>query len=167
MKFFATILIISCLLATARAADSVPTRLIGYYSNMQAEGADDPHFISGYNISLFQRGAETFGHVGVAIGSSEPATATVKNLTYYPKKKLLTITAEYSSGLTDDPVKGAPDREALQVLTFSGVVRPQSISGKVGTKDFYCGQCRPVFKRVTLKRIREMGNPGDLQSVER
>jgi hypothetical protein len=53
----------------------------------------------------------------------------------------------------------------LQVLTFSGVVRPQLISGKVGIKDFYCGQCRPVFKRVTLERIGEMGSPSEWQSI--
>ncbi|MCU6500886.1 hypothetical protein LPN04_24090 [Rugamonas sp. A1-17] len=165
MKFLATFLIAACLLPTARAVESVPARLIGYYSNMRVEGADDPHFVSGYNVALYQREAETIGQVMVAIGSPEPAPATIRNLTYDPKKKLLTFTAEYSNGLATNPVKGEPDREALQVLTFSGIVRPQSISGKVGVKDFYCAQCRPVFKRVTLKRISEMDSPGALQSI--
>ncbi|MES2114698.1 MAG: hypothetical protein V4578_06080 [Pseudomonadota bacterium] len=167
MKFIATFLIAACLLPTAHAVESVPARLIGYYSNMRAEGADDPHFVSGYDVVLYQREAETVGHVTVAIGSSEPARATIKDLAYDPKKKLLSFTAEYSSGLATNPVKGAPDREALQLLTFSGVVRPQSISGKVGIKDYYCGQCRPVFKRVTLKRINEMGRTGELQAIPR
>ncbi|GGY77004.1 hypothetical protein ACFFTM_03200 [Pseudoduganella plicata] len=165
MKFLATFLIAACLVPTARAVEPASARLLGYYSNMQTEGADDPHFVSGYNVALYQREAETFGQVMVAIGSSEPAPATIQKLTYDPKKKLLTFIAEYSSGLASNPVKGAPDREALQVLTFSGVVRPQSISGKVGIRDFYCGQCKPVFKRVTLKRISEMGSPGEVQST--
>ncbi|WFR77108.1 hypothetical protein P9875_15395 [Janthinobacterium rivuli] len=165
MKFFAAFLIAACLLPTAHAVVSVPARLIGYYSNMRTEGADDPHFVSGYDIVLYQRVAETIGHVAVAIGTSEPVRATIKEMTYDTKKKLLTFTAEYSSGLATNPVKGAPDREAVQVLIFSGVVRPQSISGKVGIKDFYCGPCRPVFKRVTLKRIVEMGRTGELRAI--
>jgi hypothetical protein len=164
MKTFAAFLLAVCLLPSARAAPSMDTRLIGYYSNMQAEGADDPHFLSGYNIALYQRETETLGHIMVAIGSPEPARATVSKLTYNPKKKCLTFTAQYSAGLGTNPVKGAPDREALKVLTFSGVVRPQSISGKVGVKDFYCSKCKPVFKRVTLKRIKEMGRTGELQA---
>jgi hypothetical protein len=165
MKLFAAILITTFFLPTARAVEPAPARLIGYYSSMQVEGADDPHFVSGYDIALFQREAETIGHVGVAIGTPEPTGATLKNLAYDPKKKLLTFTAEYSSGLATNPIKGAPDREALQVLTFRGVVRPESISGKMGVKDFYCVQCKPVFKRVKLKRIKEMGRTGELQMV--
>lgn len=167
MKFFATLLIAACLLPTARAVESVPARVIGYYSNMRTEGADDPHFVSGYDVVLYQREAETVGHVAVAIGASEPVGATIKNWTYDSKKKLLTFTAEYSSGLATNPVKGVPGREALQVLIFSGVVRPRSISGKMGIKDFYCGQCKPVFKHVTLKRISDMGGTGELQAIPR
>lgn len=164
MKFLATLLIAVCLLPTAQAAQPVPERLIGDYSNMRIVGADDPHFVSGYGITLFQRKAETVANVAVAIGSEEPAHATIRDLTYNPKKKLLTFTAEYSIGLTNNPVKGAPDREALQVLVFSGVVGRQSITGKVGIKDFYCAQCKPVFKQVTLKRISDMGSTGELQA---
>lgn len=164
MKPFAILLLAACLLPSARAAEPMHTRLIGYYSNMHAEGADDPHFLSGYNIALYRREVETLGHVTVAIGSPEPARATVSKLTYDPRKKCLTFTAQYSAGLGTNPVKGAPDREALKVLTFSGVVRPRSISGKVGVKDFYCSKCKPVFKRVTLKRIEEMGRTGELQA---
>lgn len=164
MKPFAALLLAACLLPSARAEEPGQTRLIGYYSNMQTEGAQDPHFISGYNIALYQRKAETLGHVAVAIGTPEPVRATVSNLTYDPKKKCLTFTAQYSAGLGVNPVKGAPDREAFKVLTFSGVVRPHSISGKMGVKDFYCSKCKPVFKRVTLKRIEEMGRTGQLQT---
>ena len=164
MKPFATLLLAACLLPSARAAEPANTRLIGHYSNMKVEGADDPHFLSGYNIALYQRKAETLGHVAVAIGSPEPARATISNLTYDPKKKCLTFTAQYSAGLATNPVKGAPDREALKVLTFSGDVRPKSISGRMGVRDFYCSKCKPVFKRVTLKRIGEMGRTGELQA---
>lgn len=163
MKFRATLLITVCLLPTAQAAQPAPEHLIGDYSNMRIVGADDPHFVSGYGITLYQRKAETVADVGVAIGSEEPAHATVKDLAYNPKKKLLTFTAEYSSGLTNNPVKGAPDREALQVLIFSGIVRPQSISGKMGIRDFYCTQCKPTFKHVILRRINDMGSTGKLQ----
>jgi hypothetical protein len=163
MKIFVTILFAACLLPSAQAAETQPTRLIGYYSNVQVEGTDDPHFISGYNIALYQREAETLAHVTVAIGGIEPAHATISELTYDPKKKLLTFSANYSAGNTTNPVKGAPRREALEVLTFSGVVRPQSILGKMGVKDFYCGKCAPVFTRVKLKRIKEMGRTGDLR----
>jgi len=164
MKPLAALLLAACLLPSARAAEPEQTRLIGYYSNMQIEGADDPHFLSGYNIALYQRKAETLSHVAVAIGSPEPVRATVSKLTYNPKKKCLTFTAQYSAGLSTNPVKGAPDREVLKVIIFSGVVRPQSISGKVGVRDFYCSKCKPVFKRVTLKRIEEMGRTGELQA---
>lgn len=164
MKPYATLLLAVCLLPSARATEPMDTRVIGYYSNIRAEGADDPHFLSGYNIALYQRKAETLGHIAVAIGSPEPVRAAVSNLTYNPKKKCLSFTAQYSAGLGTNPVKGAPDREALKVLTFSGVVRPQSITGKMGVRDFYCGKCKPVFKRVTLKRIEEMGRTGELQA---
>jgi hypothetical protein len=164
MKFFVASLITACLLPMAHAADSVQARLIGYYSNMRVEGADDPHFVSGYDIVLYKHEAETVGHVAVAIGTSEPTRATIDNLQYDSKKKRLTFTAQYSAGLGTNPVKGAPDREALKVLTFSGTVRPKSLSGTVGIKDFYCSKCKPVFKRVMLKRIEEMGRTGELQA---
>jgi len=155
MKFLAAFLITVCLLPTAQAAEPAPERLIGHYSNMRIVGADDPHFVSGYDITLYQREAETVAVFAVAIGSEEPAHATIKDLAYDPKKKLLTFTAEYSSGSTPSPVKGEPFREDLNVLIFSGIVRQQSISGKMGIRDFYCDQCKPVFKRVTLKRFIE------------
>lgn len=41
---------------------------------------------------------------------------------------------------------------------------PQSISGKMDVKDFYCSKCKPVYKRVTLKRIEEMARTGKLQA---
>ena len=162
MKIFAALLLAACLLPSARATEPVPTRLIGYYSNIQTEGPD-PHFISGYDIALYQRGAETLAYVIVAIGGIEPARATINMLTYDPKKKLLTFSARYSAGMTADPANPALDREAWEVLTFSGVVHPQSISGKMGVKDFYCGKCAPVFTRVKLKRNKEFGRTGDLQ----
>lgn len=165
MKFSVPFLIAACPPPTAHAVEPAPARLIGYYSNMHVEGADDPHFISGYDIRLYQAEAETVGQVAVAIGSPEPVPATIRSLTYDPKKKLLTFTAEYSDGVTTNPVTGAFDREALQILTFSSVVRPQTISGKVGIKDFYCDHCSPVFRRITLKRISDMGSPGELQSI--
>lgn len=155
MKFLATFLITVCFLPTAQAAEPATERLIGHYSNMRIVGPEDPHFVSGYGITLYQRGAETVASVGIAIGSEEPAHATIKDLAYDPKKKLLTFTAEYSSGSTNNSVKGAADREALHILTFRGVVRPQSISGKMGTKDFYCDQCKPVFEHVTLKKFND------------
>lgn len=165
MKPFAVLLLATSLLPSARAAEPVNTRLIGDYSNMQAEGADDPHFLSGYNITLYQRKSETLCHVSAAIGSPEPARATVSKLTYDSKRGGLTFIARYSAGLTANPVKGAPDREALQVMTFRGVVRPHSISGTVGVKDFYCNKCKPIFKRVTLKRIEEIGRTGELPPI--
>lgn len=165
MKFLTTFLITACLLPTAQAVEPASERLIGQYSNMRIVGADDPHFVSGYNITLYQREAETVADVAVAIGSEEPARATIKDLAYDPKKKLLTFTAEYSSGSATNPVKEAPRREALHVLIFNGVVRPQSISGKMGIKDFYCDQCRPVFKRVTLKRFIEIRHTRELPAI--
>jgi hypothetical protein len=163
MKPFAAFLLATCLLTSARAAEPVQTRLIGHYSNMRIEGADDPHFLSGYNISLYQRKAETLGHVAVAIGSPEPVSATISNLTYDPKKRYLTFTAQYSAGGEANPIKGAPDREAFKVLTFSGVVRERSITGMAGEKDFYCGKCKPVFKRVRLRRLEDAGRTGELE----
>jgi len=164
VKILTTCLLAACVLPLTQAAEPVHTRLIGYYSNMQAEGADDPHFLAGYNIALYQDDAKTLGHVTVAIGSPEPTRATIDNLQYDSKKRRLTFTAQYSAGLGTNPVKGAPDREALKVLTFSGVVLPQSLSGTVGIKDFYCSKCKPVFKRITLPRIEEMGRTGELQA---
>jgi hypothetical protein len=155
MKLLATLLITVCHLPTAQAAEPVPERSLGSYSNMLIVGAEDPHFVSGYVITLDQHEAETVAHVGIGIGSEEPAHATIKHLAYDPKRKLLTFTAEYSSGSTNNPVKGAPNREALHILTFRGVIRPQSISGKMGTKVFYCDQCKPVFEHVTLQKFND------------
>lgn len=164
MKIFSALLLAFCLPLSAHASEAVPTRLIGYYSNIQAEGAEDPHFISGYNIALYQREAHTLAHVTVAVGSPEPARATISNLTYDPKKKSLAFTAKYSAGMRTNDIKGEPDREALKVLTFSGVVRPKSIAGRIGVKDFYCSKCKLVFKEVRLTRIEEMGRTGELQA---
>lgn len=165
MKIFAALLALCLASSTWAAENATQARLIGYYSNVQTEGSEDPHFISGYNITLYQRDAETIGQVMVAIGSPEPAPATVSKLTFNPKTKCLTFTAQYSAGLTTNPVKGAPDREAYKILTFSGVVQPKSISGKMGVKDFYCTKCRPVVQRVKLKRIEEMGRTGTLRTI--
>ena len=164
VKILTTFLLAVSFLPLTRAAEPVQTRFIGYYSNMSAEGVDDPHFLVGYNIALYQDDATTLGHVTVAIGSPEPTRATIDNLQYDSKKKRLTFTAQYSAGLGTNPVKGAPDREALKVLIFNGIVRPKSLSGTMGIKDFYCSKCKPVFKRVMLKRIEEMGRAGELQA---
>jgi hypothetical protein len=120
----------------------VDTGLIGYYSNMKVDGPDDPHFLSGYNIALYDREGETRANISVAIGSSETARATVSSLRYDPATKGLNFTARYSARLGSSPIKGAPDCEAFEMLFFRGVVRPESIFGKMGVKDFYCRASR-------------------------
>ena len=133
---------------------------INFYPYSQTQDFADHQEI----LSLYQREGETLGYIMVAIGSPDPARATVGNLAYDPAKKCLTFTAHYSSGLGTNPVKGAPRRESFKVLSFSGAVRPQSISGTMGEKDFYCSKCKPIFKPVTLKRLKGMGRTGELQA---
>lgn len=165
MKLLAAIFAVSVATQAWAIEAAAQARLIGYYSNVRTEGNEDPHFISGYNITLYRRNAETIGRVAVAIGSPEPVRATIRQLAFNPATKRLTFTAEYSEGLSTNPIKGEPDREALQVLTFTGVVKPNSITGKMGVRDFYCSTCRPVVERVKLKRIAEMGRTGDLRTI--
>jgi hypothetical protein len=162
MKKILALLLAACISLSASAEELVSTRLIGHYSNIQAEGNDDPHFVSGYTIALYERNNETLAHVMVAIGSPEPARATIKNLTHDPSNKFLTFTALYSAGLETNYIKAAPDREAFKELSFRGIVVPGLISGKM-VKDFYCSRCRPVITNVTLTRIEEMGRTGEAQ----
>lgn len=162
-KIFAFLLVV-CIKLSALAGDSASTRLIGYYSDIRTEGTDDPHFISGYNIALYQRNAETLAHVMVAIGSPEPVRAAIESLAYNPKNKSLSFTAKYSAGLETNIVKAAPDRESFKELIFHGVVNSSSISGEVGVRNLNCTQCKLTLKRVTLTRIEEMGRTGDLQA---
>jgi hypothetical protein len=159
MNFLVTLL--AAILTSSAFAAAAQTRLIGYYTNMVTEGRDDPHFLSGYNIGLYSRGSRTLAHIGVAIGSPEPVTAAVKSVTYDPVTGQLMFSAEYSAGQAHSPGQGAP-REALRTLTFSGVVRPNSIEGTIGVRDFYCARCRTSYNRAKLKRIKHAGRTGEL-----
>jgi hypothetical protein len=164
MKTFTVLLLVMFFSPLALAVEPANTRLVGHYTNMKVEGSDDPHFLSGYNISLYQQPKETRAYIMVAIGSPDPTRATVSNLTYDPARRCLTFTAQYSSGLETNPLKGATRRESFKVVFFRGVVRPETIKGTMGEKDFYCTECKPVFRSVTLKRVKGSGRTGEMQA---
>jgi hypothetical protein len=164
MKNFAVLLLVMFFFPFAWAVEPANTRLIGHYTNMKVEGSDDPYFLSGYNISLYQQEKETRAYIMVAVGSPDPTRATVSELAYDSGNRCLTFTAKYSSGLATNPLKGAPRRESFRVVFFRGVVRPESIKGTMGEKDFYCDECKPVFRSITLKRIKGSGRTGEMQA---
>ncbi|QYF95251.1 hypothetical protein KY495_08900 [Massilia sp. PAMC28688] len=160
MNFFVSLLAV-LLTSSAFAAEPAQTRLIGFYTNMVTEGKDDPHFLAGYNISLYSKGERTLVHIGVANGSTEPVSAAVKSVAYDPVTRRLKFCAVYSTGLEHGPGQGAP-REALRTLTFSGIVHPNSIKGTMAIRDVCCAGCRTSYSRAKLKRIKHAGRTGEL-----
>lgn len=130
-------------------------RLLGNYTNMVVEGTEDPHFISGYNLDLYQKGNIVFGSISIATGSGEPVSAELTEVIYKAKKKELSFKAEYSGGWEISQKSGESGREQRTVLTFHGTITPASVSGKIGLRDGYCGKCQPRLQPISLKRTTE------------
>lgn len=129
--------------------------LIGHYSNMVQSGSEAPHFVSGYNVDLYAKKHRAFGTIAVAIGSEDPAVADLKNVTFDEATKQLSFDAAYSDGRDYGKGTGPDGRASRKVLHFAGSVAVRSMAGVVTIRDADCGGCKPVMKKVVLKRSED------------
>lgn len=164
MKWLATLVFLSSY-TSAWAGDATQARLIGDYSNMQADGADDPHFISGYNVTLYKRNSITLAYVMVATGGPEPVRADIKQLDYDQKTHRLSFTAQYSHGRISNPVKGRPDYEDMKILTFRGLADEKKITGAMSTRTLDCSACKARSRHICLKRLKTDEDAGELVDI--
>ena len=126
--------------------------LVGHYTNMVVSDGEDPHFESGYNLSLYRKTGAAFGTLAVAIGTEEPVTAKLQGVTYDIATKKLTFQAAYSEGIEFSKNTGPNGREGRTLLNFSGTVTPAGIAGQVTTRDGHCDTCKPKIRKVSLKK---------------
>ena len=126
--------------------------LIGHYSNMVQSRSEEPHFVSGYNVDLYAKKHRAFGTIAVAIGSEDPAVADLKNVVFDDATKQLSFDAAYSDGRDYSKGTGPDGRESRKVLHFAGSVAVMRVAGVVTIRDPDCGGCKPVMKKVVLKR---------------
>lgn len=136
MKIIA--ILVSCFVFTCNVyAASPDVVLVGHFSNIEVTHDDDPHFLSGYDLSLYRKGNVVFGNIGVGTGAPEPAHATLYDVTFDEQKKTLIFKAKYSGGWEYSKETGSAGREARVLLSFSGRISPKSVRGKFNKKDGY------------------------------
>jgi len=128
------------------------TKLIGHFTNMVADGSDDPHFVSGYNLHLYTKDDHVFGTIAVAIGTGEPIAAELQDAFFSPATKKLSFRAEYSDGWEHSKEIGAQGRESRRILMFSGTVTTTRVVGQIVTRDRYCDGCTSNTSTVIQKR---------------
>lgn len=136
MKRLLLLLCIFFLTGTGRAAPG-DVHLIGNFSNQKVTHDADPHFISGYSVSLYRRGQMLFGDIGVAVGSPEPVSGRLYDIEFDPASKKLSFKAKYSDGREFSKETGREGRDSRVVLTFTGKVSRKSLAGVIVLQDGY------------------------------
>jgi hypothetical protein len=136
--------------------------LIGHFSNQKVTHDADPHFLSGYGVSLYQSDDSFFGDIGVATGSPEPASGRLYDITYDPKTKKLEFKAKYSGGRRYNKLTGPGGRESRVLLIFSGTITGKALIGTMVVKDGYSPNDLGESIRVVMKRTKEGYKPASM-----
>jgi hypothetical protein len=139
---------------TGLAAEKAPL-LIGSFSNMKISTSDDPHFISGYDVNIYQSDGKMFGDIAIGIGAPEPAKAVMYDIQFDPTNRKLSFKAKYSDGLEfqkDLPPEG---RESRVLLHFTGNMSAASLVGTVQLNDGYSPSKTGTRERVVMKKERD------------
>lgn len=147
--------------APANAGSTVPT-LVGHYSNQVWSDDEDPHALSGYTVSLYQQDGILFGNIGIAIGSAEPATAKLYDISLNEKEGKISFKADYSSGI--EHRKGLPreGRDAKRILTFSGKLKPRWLQGEFIERDGYTPFATIRKEKSVLRKSKDDFTPGSM-----
>lgn len=111
--------------------------LLGHFSNQKVTQDADPHFISGYSVSLYQSDQIFFGDIGVAVGSSEPVSGQLYDIEFDPGTKKLSFKVKYSDGREFPKEMGREGRDSRVLLTFAGKLSRKALAGTVVLQDGY------------------------------
>lgn len=133
--------------------------LIGQFSNQKATHDADPHIVSGYWVSLYQRDRTLFGNVGVATGSLEPVNGRLFDIQFDPVTKRLCFKAKYSTGHESGKGIQPGGREARELMTFSGTLTRRGLTGTMVRRDGYDTDEAERKTRESLKRMKEDFTP--------
>ncbi|WP_431475640.1 hypothetical protein [Massilia eburnea] len=123
-------------LAPAYAEAAAPS-LIGHYSNQVWDDSEDPHALSGYSLDLYRQGKVVFGRIAVAVGSPEPVSAKLYDVSLNEKTKVISFKAKYSEGSHAGKNILPEKRDAKVILTFSGKLDPRGVRGEFVHRDGY------------------------------
>ena len=136
MKIIA--ILVSCLVFTCNVYAAPPdVVLVGHFSNLEITHDEDPHFLSGYSLSLYRTGNVVFGNIHAGIGSSETVHGTLYDVTFDERKKTLFFKAKYSEGWESSKEIGIGGRASRVFLSFSGQIASNSLRGTFNKKDGY------------------------------
>lgn len=131
---------------------------IGEYSNMIWDTGEDPHCLSGFNLSLYKFNKEIVGRISMANGSEEPATGVLYEIKYEPKHHYLSFKAKLSTGSESVPGTIGKDRPSKELLEFSGKITSNAVIGTIVQKDGYHLPEKGTSAKIKLKRINKKQN---------
>jgi len=146
-----------------REAGITAPSLVGHYSNQVWSDGEDPHAVSGYYVSLYKNGGTLFGDIGVAIGSAEPASAKLYDISLDEKEGKISFKADYSRGT--EHFKGLPreGRDAKRILTFSGKLKPRALQGEFIEQDGYPPFAKVGKEKSVLRKSKDDFTPSSME----
>ena len=136
--------------------------LLGHFSNQKVTHDADPHFISGYSVSLYRIDQNFFGDIGVAVGSAEPAGGQLYDIEFDPVSKKLSFKAKYSGGREFPKGLGPDGRNSRALLTFTGKLSRKSLAGTVVLQDGYSLEKAGAKSYEVMKREKDDYKPRSL-----
>lgn len=159
-RLFSLLFLLSLAGESRAATDDVV--LLGHFSNQKITRDADPHYISGYSVSLYQSGQTYFGKIGVAVGSPEPVPGRLYDIKFDPASKKLNFKVKYSDGNVASKETGPAGRESRVQLTFSGKLTRKSLAGTVVLKDGYSPEKAGIKTYEVMKRKDDDDKPKSL-----
>ncbi len=133
------------------AAEPSPL-LVGHFSNLKISSGHDPHFVSGYRVSIYKSGSHYFGDVDVGVGAPEPTKGVLYDIKLAQATKKLSFKAKFSPGVEFRKGIGSGGREARALLVFSGKVDDRSLSGTMASVDGYKPLGAATRVSIVMKR---------------
>ncbi len=158
MNRILAILILFCVTGTC-SAELGAVALLGHFSNQKISQDADPHFLSGYKVSLYQIDRTVFGNIAIAVGSPEPVKGRLYDIKFDPTTKGLSFKAKYSEGREYNKQTAAEGRESRVLLAFSGKITPKGLAGTVILQDGYSLDQAGKKTFAAMKRTRSKFKP--------
>jgi hypothetical protein len=147
----------TCLAATGEVV------LLGHFSNLKVTHDADPHFLSGYSVSLYQSGETIFGDIGIATGAPEPASGRLYDIVLDPGTRKLAFKAKYSGGRRYSKSIGPGGRESRILLVFSGTLKAKELAGTMLVQDGYSPNAPGESVRTVMKLTKRSFKPDSLE----
>jgi hypothetical protein len=144
------LIVASCAVAPCRAQVVFKQKeriQLGEFTHLTFPGDD----AFGYTLRLWKDRGRVFGRLAVFVGPpADPPTATIDDVTYDPRTKRFSFSAQISTGFTR-----AADNTWIpthEKFVFKGVLTRTQVSGTLQQFDLDKPGDPPISKRIKLRR---------------